>query len=120
MDAEVVMIPYPAQGRINPAAAFAESLALHGLRVTLTTTISLSETATFHHSSITIHPLSDGHEQVTQPETLEAYLARLKANLSRSLAAFLDECGHVKSVIYDSLMPWVLDIAHQRGLLGAR
>ncbi|XP_047978763.1 UDP glycosyltransferase 9-like [Salvia hispanica] len=114
----VVMVPYPAQGHINPAAAFAESLALHGLRVTLATTISLSKTATFHHTSIAIHPLSDGHEQVTQPETVEAYFARLKANLSCSLAAFLDECGHVKSVIYDSLMPWVLDIAHQRGLLG--
>ncbi|KAL1561418.1 N-hydroxythioamide S-beta-glucosyltransferase [Salvia divinorum] len=122
MDAEVVVLPYPAQGHINPAAALAETLALRGLRVALITTTALSKTATFHHTPATpiaIHHLSDGHERATQPETTEAYLARLEANLSRSLAAFLDERGQVKAVVYDSIMPWVLDIAHERGLLGA-
>lgn len=119
--ADVVMIPYPAQGHINPAVAFAESLAAKGLRVTFILTTALANSAKIHDTaSITVHHISDGYERVSETETIEAYLARLKTNLSLNLVGFLDERGGgAKVVIYDSIMPWVLDIAHERGLLAA-
>lgn len=44
----------------------------------------------------------------------------MKANLSRNLALYLDERRPAAQlIVYDSVMPWVLDIAHDRGLLGA-
>lgn len=120
----VVMIPYPAQGHINPSLAFAESLAAKGLHITFITTTALASSTTISAaSSIAVHHISDGFERVTGAETAEAYLWRLKANLSQNLAEFLDErrregWGKVV-IIYDSVMPWVLDIARERGLLGA-
>ncbi|KAH6786592.1 hypothetical protein C2S52_006144 [Perilla frutescens var. hirtella] len=115
----VVIIPYPAQGHINPSLAFAESLAAKGLIVTFVVTTALSMSANIYKpGSITIHDISDGYEHVKEPETVEAYLSRMKTNLSHNLAQLLDQ-GWAKVIIYDSLMPWVLDIAHERGLLGA-
>ncbi|KAH6778331.1 hypothetical protein C2S52_006138 [Perilla frutescens var. hirtella] len=82
----------------------------------------------YHHykisdcGSITIDYISDGsEEQVKEPETIEAYHKRIKAVFSANLAYFIQSSlgSPAKLVIYDSLMPWVLDVAQERGLLGA-
>lgn len=122
----VVMIPYPAQGHINPSLAFAHTLAAAGLPITFITTTALATSATISSSSaaasVAIHHISDGYERVAEAETVEAYQRRLRANLSRNLAEFLDErrggWGRVV-IIYDSVMPWILDIARERGMIGA-
>lgn len=121
----VVMIPYPAQGHINPSLAFAHTLAAAGLPVTFITTTALAASATISSSaSVAVHHISDGYECVAGAETVDAYQRRLRANLSRNLAEFLDErhggggWGRVV-IIYDSVMPWILDIARERGMIGA-
>ncbi|KAI3459853.1 hypothetical protein Pfo_016516 [Paulownia fortunei] len=120
----VLVIPYPAQGHINPALAFAKCLASKGLRVTVITTTSVSKSAKFSPcSSITIDNISDGSEEVKEPETIEGYFKRFKAVVSQNLAKFIEEqqssgCS-AQVIVYDSSMPWILDIAHERGLLGA-
>ncbi|EYU36667.1 hypothetical protein ABFS82_14G289200 [Erythranthe guttata] len=120
----ILVVPYPAPGHLNPALAFAKYLASKGLSITVIITTNLSKSAKFSScSSITIENISDGSEEVKEPESIEGYFKRLKTVLSQNLANFIDEqksrgsCA--KLIMYDSIMPWVLDVAHVRGLLGA-
>ena len=77
--AQVVVIPYPAQGHINPTLAFAKSLASKGLLVAFVTTTSIAKSATFFDcASLTLHTVSDGSEHVEGTETTEAYFNRLR------------------------------------------
>ncbi|KAH6834868.1 hypothetical protein C2S53_003868 [Perilla frutescens var. hirtella] len=116
----VLVVPFPAQGHINPVLAFAKRLASEGINVTFIITTKLSKFAKISDcSSITIDYISDGsEEEVKEPETIEAYRNRIKAVFSANLAEFIQR-SPAKLVIYDSTMSWVLDLAHDRGLLGA-
>ncbi|KAL0322764.1 UNVERIFIED_CONTAM: UDP glycosyltransferase 9 [Sesamum angustifolium] len=59
-------------------------------------------------------------EDVKDSESIEGYFNRFKTVFSKNLARFIDEQTNAAQVIvYDSTMPWVLDIAHERGLRGA-
>ncbi|KAH6819886.1 hypothetical protein C2S53_020720 [Perilla frutescens var. hirtella] len=119
----VLVVPFPAQGHINPVLAFAKRLASEGIKVTFIITTNMSKSAKISDcGSITIDYISDGsEEQVKEPETIEAYHKRIKAVFSANLADFIQSSlgSPAKLVIYDSLMPWVLDVAQERGLLGA-
>ncbi|XP_042058072.1 UDP glycosyltransferase 9-like [Salvia splendens] len=119
--AQVIVIPYPAQGHINPALAFAKCLASKGLLVAVVTTTSIAKSANFSDcASLTLHTVSDGSEHVEGTETVKAYLKRFRCNFSRNLADFMDNhMSCARAIIYDSIMPWVLDIAKDRGLAGA-
>ncbi|KAH6768246.1 hypothetical protein C2S51_013582 [Perilla frutescens var. frutescens] len=121
----VLVVPFPAQGHINPVLAFAKRLASEGINVTFIMTTKLSKSAKISDcSSITFDYISDGSEEevepekLKEPETIEAYRERLKAAFSANLAEFIER-SPPKLVIYDSTMSWVLDLAHDRGLLGA-
>ncbi|KAL8487269.1 hypothetical protein ACS0TY_023808 [Phlomoides rotata] len=103
----VVVVSYPAQGHINPALDLAN---------TKSATISLD------CNSITIRTISDGYEEIKEPETVQAYFQRLQTVLYANLAQFIDEhrtTSSPKLIIYDSLMPWVLEIALNAGIPGA-
>ncbi|KAK6116775.1 hypothetical protein DH2020_049508 [Rehmannia glutinosa] len=122
--AHVLVIPYPAQGHINPVLAFAKRLASNGLLVTVITTTSVTKSAKVSLcASITIDNISDGSEDVSEHETIEGYFKRFKAVVTQNLAKYIDAhksyACPAKVVVYDSSMPWILDIAHDRGLLGA-
>lgn len=118
----VLVIPYPAQGHINPALALAKYLSCKGVGITIVTTTHIKNNSAIVSlwDSISIASISDGTEQVKEVETIETYFKRFQDVLSKNLADFLDssDCA-AKAVIYDSVMPWVLDIAHKRGLHGA-
>ncbi|KAL8487274.1 hypothetical protein ACS0TY_023813 [Phlomoides rotata] len=121
----VLVIPYPAQGHINPALGLAKCLASKGLLVTFLITTRVSKCAQISEcNSITIHTISDGSEEtLNPPETIQAYFQRLQTSLSASLAKFIDQHNTTspspKLIIYDSVMPWILEIAHHRGIQGA-
>ncbi|KAH6786585.1 hypothetical protein C2S52_006137 [Perilla frutescens var. hirtella] len=118
----VLFVPHPAQGHINPTLAFAKRLASEGIKVTFIITTNLSKSAKISDcSSITIDYISDGSEEVKEPETIEAYFKRIKAVFLVNLTDFIQSSSASPAtlVIYDSTMPWVLDIAQERGLPGA-
>ncbi|KAL1561414.1 UDP glycosyltransferase 9-like [Salvia divinorum] len=119
--AQVVVIPFPAQGHINPALAFAKCLASKGLLVAVVITTSVAKSANFSDcASLALHTVSDGSEHVEGTETVEAYLKRFRRNISRNLADLMDDhMSCTRAIVYDSIMPWVLDIAKDRGLVGA-
>lgn len=122
----ILVLPFPAQGHINPALAFTRYLASKGLQITVILTTAASKTAKISPcTSITVDTISDGSEDNKKPESIEAYFSRFKAVVSKNLRGYLDNrissaggCS-AKLIMYDSSMPWVLDIAHERGLLGA-
>nr|ACM09993.3 UDP-glycosyltransferase BMGT1 [Bacopa monnieri] len=121
-EAHILVFPYPAQGHINPVLPFSKFLASKGLKVTIIVTPSVKKLVNFPpNSSISIERISDGSEDVKETEDIEAYFNRFRREASQNLAKFIDEKKGwgAKVIVYDSTMPWVLDIAHERGLLGA-
>ena len=120
MATHVLVLPYPAQGHINPALAFANRLASMSLSVTMLITTDLINKATVssQSSSVSIACISDGKESVEGVESFGAYFKRLKAVLSANLAEFIDH-NPAKLLVYDSTMPWAMDLARPQSLLCA-
>ncbi|XP_042066352.1 UDP glycosyltransferase 9-like isoform X2 [Salvia splendens] len=122
MAAHVLVLPYPGQGHINPALAFATRLASMSLSVTVLITTDLISKATVSSSSsasVSIARISDGKESVEGEESFEAYFKRFTAVLSANLAEFIDHNPAYKLLVYDSAMPWAMDVARARDLLCA-
>ncbi|KAG6422887.1 hypothetical protein SASPL_113269 [Salvia splendens] len=122
----VLILPYPAQGHINPALAFATRLASMRLSVTVLVTTDFINNATVSSSSspsVSIAPISDGKEKIAASESFEAYFRRFTSILPASLAQFIDQnkrsASPAKLLVYDSTMPWALDVARAHGLLCA-
>ncbi|KAK7350587.1 hypothetical protein VNO77_09381 [Canavalia gladiata] len=121
----VIVLPYPAQGHINPLLQFTKLLVSKGLKATFATT---PYTIKYIHPSpphITIEAISDGFDEggCKHAPTVQAYLDSYKSVGSKSLAELIvklrDSFSPVNCIIYDSMLPWALDVAKQFGIYGA-
>ncbi|KAH9773489.1 UDP-glycosyltransferase 74B1 [Citrus sinensis] len=99
----VVLLPYPSQGHINPLLQFAKRLASKGVKATLATTHYTAKSMCGPH--VGVEPISDGFD--------EGGYAQAK-NEDLFLKSFPVNC-----VVYDSFLPWALDVAKEYGLYGA-
>ncbi|XP_050257959.1 mogroside IE synthase-like isoform X5 [Quercus robur] len=120
----ILLLAYPLQGHINPLLQFSKRLVSKGVRVTFVTTTSIGNSMQALPShSISIEIISDGSENGKDSESLDAALERYKLHVSQSLAKLIEKHNSSqyppKMVVYDSFMPWVLDIARQFGIDGA-
>ncbi|KAK9265574.1 hypothetical protein L1049_007406 [Liquidambar formosana] len=119
----VLVVPYPAQGHINPMLQFSKRLASKGLKVTLLTTVSITESMQAQATSVKVEPISDKSDQINKSDSIEDYLKRFQIMMSSCLPEFIvkqNTSGHPLScLVYDSAMPWALDIAKRLGLAGA-
>ncbi|OWM82947.1 hypothetical protein CDL15_Pgr005347 [Punica granatum] len=124
--AHVLIVPYPAQGHMNPMLQFSKRLISKGLKATLATTISI--TSSMHASaqpSFPIETFSDGYDVggFALAESTGAYLASLQSVGSETLTALIERLDRtgcpVDAVIYDGFLPWVLDVAKRLGKLAA-
>ncbi|KAA8527228.1 hypothetical protein F0562_034675 [Nyssa sinensis] len=136
----VLALPYPSQGHVNPMLQFCKRLVSKGLRATLAITnfISKSNSTTLplhqhpqsqtHYShSVQLATISDGYDEggFMQAESIRAYLARLQAAGSKTLAQLIERHQSsdqypIDCVIYDAFLPWALDVTKQfAGLVGA-
>ena len=119
----VVVLTYPAQGHINPLLQFAKRLASKGLKATLATTHYTVKS--IHATTVGIEPISDGYDEsgFKQAPSTEAYLESFKSvgskTLSDLISKFKDSASPVNCIVYDSLLPWALDVARQFGIYGA-
>ncbi|KAJ8747998.1 hypothetical protein K2173_012986 [Erythroxylum novogranatense] len=92
----VIVLTYPAQGHINPLLQFAKLL-----------------------------PISDGFDEggFKQASSVEAYLESFKAVGSRTLAQLINKFdasdSPVRCIVYDSLLPWALEVAKEFGIYAA-
>ena len=126
--AHVLTIPYPAQGHINPLLQFSKRLASSkGLKVTLANTIFIANSLNLPKSagSVQLETISDGYDDggFALAESIAAYLSRLQAVGSQSLAQIITRhkatANPIDCIIYDPFLPWALDVAKQFGLATA-
>lgn len=119
----VIVLTYPAQGHINPLLQFAKRLASKGLKATLATTHYTLNS--IHSTTVGVEPISDGYDEsgFKQAPSVEAYLESFKSVGSKTLAEliskFKNSASPVNCVVYDSLLPWALDVARQFGIYAA-
>lgn len=117
----VVMVSYPSQGHINPLLQFAKHLLHEGFEVTMP--IILTKSTSLHDLPLTIDNVSLLPYQGTDPETSYALAERRQASIRSHLIQLLtrhrDDGNPIACVVYDSIMPWALDIAKEFGVLGA-
>ncbi|KAG8642059.1 UDP-glycosyltransferase 74G1 [Manihot esculenta] len=122
--AHVLILPYPAQGHINPMLQFSKRLVSKGVKATLANTIAINKSMHAHPTSkIDIETYSDGFDDggFQQAESTEVYLSTLELVGSKTLADLikrLEVSGRpVSAIVYDGFMPWAYDVAKQFGLL---
>ncbi|KAM0961830.1 hypothetical protein ACFX2I_021037 [Malus domestica] len=95
----VVVLPYPSQGHINPLLQFAKRLASKGVKATLTTTTyTLNSTRV---PNVGVEPISDGFDEVSFAQAAD------------------DEDTFLRCIVYDSFLPWALDVAQKHSVYGA-
>jgi pathogen-inducible salicylic acid glucosyltransferase len=119
----ILVFPYPVQGHINPMLQFSKRLASKDLGVTVITTTSISKSMqALQESSLNFVTISDGSKQGDK-ETMDEELERFKLFVSESLAELIERqksSQHPpKLLVYDSCMPWALNVARQLGVDGA-
>lgn len=124
--AHCLVLPYPAQGHINPMLQFSKRLVQRGVKVTLVTVVSNWKTmSNKNFTSIEVESISDGYDDggYAAAESFEAYLDTFWRVGSQTLAELVQKLagsGHPPDcVIYDAFLPWALDVAKKFGLLGA-
>lgn len=126
----VLMIPYPSQGHINPMLQFAKLLSTKGVRATMVTTIFISKTMHLLSSPllpnfIQFDTISDGYDQggFAQASSIPTYLSSMKATGSKNLRELIQKYKisdyPIDCLVYDSFLPWVLEVAKEFSLLGA-
>ncbi|KAL4312973.1 hypothetical protein GQ457_01G035320 [Hibiscus cannabinus] len=124
---KVLILPFPLQGRINPMLQFAKRLVSKGLLdVSLVTFCVNKHMAVHDPCSVKLQPVFDdlGADNLLH-KSADDYLERFKAVVTLRLPQIMAKLGMSKSenpascLVYDSLVPWALDIAKEHGVYGA-
>ena len=106
--AHVLLLPYPAQGHINPMLRFAKHLLSKGVEATLITRVFISKSMhTKLSSSRNVEVISAGFDEggYVQVESPETYLKTFRTIGSQTLVYLINKL--------DEFLPWALDIAKQ-------
>ncbi|CAL1375487.1 unnamed protein product [Linum trigynum] len=126
-----LVVPFPAQGHINPILQFSKHLLPRGIRITLANTrfvsksISAGQRLNFAALNIGLETISDGHDEggVATAKGGRSYVDTFMDVGSKTLAQVIQrlcEAGDsVHCVIYDSNIPWCLDVAKAFGIMAA-
>ncbi|GLU17906.1 hypothetical protein SLE2022_342530 [Rubroshorea leprosula] len=117
----VLVFPFPVQGHINPMLQFSKRLASKGLRVTIIIVSSPTKPMQLPLSSINMESIA--FEEGEKEDEVEHYLQLYHATIPGRLAELIEKKNisqyPAKFVVYDSVMPWVLDVARSAGIDGA-
>ncbi|XP_077225505.1 UDP-glycosyltransferase 74F2-like [Tasmannia lanceolata] len=120
----VLVVPYPAQGHINPLLQFAKRLASKGIKVTLANTIYLTKSLKAKTGLVAIETISDGFDEggFESSESTETYHERLKEFGTKTLTELIEKQNSstlpFSCVIYDAFLPWALEVAKRLNLPG--
>ncbi|XP_058202399.1 UDP-glycosyltransferase 74F2-like isoform X2 [Rhododendron vialii] len=121
----VLALPYPTQGHLNPMVQFCWRLVSKRLKATLAITTFVNNTMQPKSGLVQLDTISDGYDEggFKQAGDTQAYLSRFEVVGSKTLAELIKRHGiagqPVDCVIYDSFLPWALDVAKQHGIAGA-
>ncbi|RZC64205.1 hypothetical protein C5167_025958 [Papaver somniferum] len=125
--AHILVIPYPLQGHINPILQFSKRLASQDFKVTVVLTNYLAKSMKIQVGPLNIETISDGYDDVGW-SAAEDYIERFETIGSKTLADLIDRIQNsdddddtppVSCVVYDSFVPWVLNVTQKLNLVGA-
>lgn len=109
--ANVVVVPYPVQGHINPMLQFSKRLVSKGLNVTLALTNFTAKSMPIPQTgSIQIKTFSDGFDQggFRAADSIEAYLDRFRIVGSETLGdLIINQRDSFVCIIYDAFSAMV-------------
>ncbi|KAF6164518.1 hypothetical protein GIB67_025344 [Kingdonia uniflora] len=120
----VLAVPFPGQGHINPMLQFSKLLVSKGIKVTFAITLFTAKSMQTETGLVNIELFSDGCDEggILEAGSLDAYFERFKTIGSENLAKVIERQESsdfpFKCLMYDSCMPWCLDIAKELGLVG--
>ncbi|KAG2324102.1 hypothetical protein Bca52824_006830 [Brassica carinata] len=121
----VIVLPFPVQGHLTPMSQFCKRLASKGLKSTLVLVSDKpSPPYKTYHDSITVFPIPNGFQEGEDPlQDLDDYIERVHTSIKNRLPELIQDMklsgNHPRALVYDSTMPWLLDVAHDHGLRGA-
>ncbi|QHO39896.1 hypothetical protein HN51_006035 [Arachis hypogaea] len=120
-----LVLSYPAQGHINPMIQFSKLLVHEGVKVTLATTCFYSKSLQKVPPYISLESISDGFDNggFVEAGNFKAYLGRFWEVGPQSLSELIEKLAKlgnpIDCIIYNSFLPWALDIAKKFGIVGA-
>ncbi|KAL3506916.1 hypothetical protein ACH5RR_032298 [Cinchona calisaya] len=123
--AHILAIPYPSQGHINPMLQFCRRLVHKELKTTLAITNFIFKTMQPKSETVQIDTISDGFDEggFTEAESIHSYLEHLQTAGSKTLIDLIKKYQNSDSpidcVVYDSFLPWILDVSKEFGLVTA-
>ncbi|KAI3984449.1 hypothetical protein MKX01_031073 [Papaver californicum] len=120
----VLVLPLPVQGHINPILQFSKRLVSKGIKVTLFTTVFASKSVKTGAGSVSVVPFSDGYDETGLTKLSgDDYMDKFKDAVQRHLPELIEKQERlgcpIRWLVYDSVIPWVLPLAKEHGLLGA-
>nr|AFK49280.1 unknown [Medicago truncatula] len=120
-----LILPYPAQGHMNPMIQFSKRLIEKGVKITLITVTSFWKVISNKNlTSIDVESISDGYDEggLLAAESLEDYKETFWKVGSQTLSELLHKLSSSENppncVIFDAFLPWVLDVGKSFGLVG--
>ncbi|CAL5331938.1 unnamed protein product [Camellia sinensis] len=123
--AHVIVFPFYGQGHLNPMLQFSKRLASKGLKVIVTTVLSVTKTMPSRAGSIAFEPVYDDCTEggIQGPGGFKGYLDRFEASGTCCVTELIRKLESseypVKCLVYDGNMPWALNIAKQLGIAAA-
>ncbi|RID61218.1 hypothetical protein BRARA_E00385 [Brassica rapa] len=122
----VLAVPFPSQGHITPMRQFCKRLHSKGFKATHTLTAFIFNTVHLDPSSpISVAKISDGYDQggFSSAGSVPEYLQNFKTFGSKTVADVIRKHqasdDPITCIVYDSFMPWALDLAREFGLYAA-
>ncbi|KAF2554655.1 hypothetical protein F2Q68_00012950 [Brassica cretica] len=121
----VIVLPFPVQGHLTPMFQFCKRLASKGLTSTLVLVSDKpSPPYKTENDSITVFPIPSGSQEGKDPlEDLDDYIDRVYTSIKNHLPELIQDMKLLenppRALVYDSTLPWLLDVAHDHGLRGA-
>ncbi|EPS68108.1 hypothetical protein M569_06671 [Genlisea aurea] len=131
----ILLLPYPATGHINPMLHFAKYLASKSIQITLIVPTQGAKSPALANlpPSISHAVIGDDSDQPTlfnedKTVDLETHFKRFRSVYIPNLLEFIhrqgwgrnpDETAYPKAMVYDSTMPWLLEVAAEKGMKAA-
>ncbi|CAA7026502.1 unnamed protein product [Microthlaspi erraticum] len=121
----VIVLPLPGQGHLTPMSQFCKRLVSKGLKPTLVVVSDKpSPPYKTERDSINVFPIPNGFQEGEDPlQDLDDYMDRVETSIKNRLPELIQDMklsgNPPRVLVYDSTMPWLLDIAHGHGLRGA-
>ncbi|CAA7050524.1 unnamed protein product [Microthlaspi erraticum] len=122
----VLAVTFPSQGHITPLRQFCKRLHHKGFKTTHTLTTYIFNTIHIDPSSpVSLARISDGYDQsgFSPGGSLLEYLQNFKTFGSKTVADVIRKHqtsdDPITCIVYDSFLPWALDLAREFGLPAA-